>query len=96
MTGMITNKTETKNTENNVVPITSLKINQKAKVAFIRGNQKIIQRLSDLGLTPMSKVVLVRKALLNGPLEVLVRRTTLAIDSDIAHNIFVETIKEDE
>jgi len=74
-----------------ILPITDLKPCQKGTIAFLRGGRKVIQRLSDLGLTPGTEVVLLRKTPMSGPLELSVRRTALAIGNDIADNIFVET-----
>jgi len=73
-----------------ILPITDLKPCQKGIIAFLRGGRKVIQRLSDLGLTPGSEVTLVRKTPLGGPIELSVRRTTLAVGHEIADNIFVE------
>jgi DtxR family Mn-dependent transcriptional regulator len=73
-----------------IVPITDLKPCQKGIIAFLRGSQKVIQRLSDLGLTPGTEVTLRRKTPMAGPIEVCVRRTSLAVGHDIADNIFVE------
>jgi DtxR family Mn-dependent transcriptional regulator len=77
--------------ERKIIPITDLVPDQKGKIAFIRGDCKIVQRLSDLGLTIGTKVAVTRKTPLNGPVEISVRRTKLAIDHAIAENIFVET-----
>ncbi|MGA2161255.1 MAG: metal-dependent transcriptional regulator [Methanoregula sp.] len=73
-----------------IVPITDLGPDDKGKIAFIRGDCKVVQRLSDLGLTLGTTVSVTRKAPLNGPVEVFVRRTKLAIDHAIAENIFVD------
>jgi DtxR family Mn-dependent transcriptional regulator len=73
-----------------IVPITDLKPCQKGIIAFLRGSKKVIQRLSDLGLTPGTEVTLRRKTPMAGPIEVCVRRTSLAVGHDIADNIFVE------
>jgi DtxR family Mn-dependent transcriptional regulator len=73
-----------------IVPITDLGPEDKGKIAFIRGDCKVVQRLSDLGLTLGTTVSVTRKAPLNGPVEVFVRRTKLAIDHAIAENIFVD------
>jgi DtxR family Mn-dependent transcriptional regulator len=73
-----------------IMPITDLEPNQKGIIAFLRGGRKAIQRLTDLGLTPETEVVLVRKGPLGGPIEVSVRRTTLAVGRGIADNIFVK------
>jgi DtxR family Mn-dependent transcriptional regulator len=73
-----------------ILPITDLKPCQKGIIAFLRGGRRMIQRLSDLGLTPGTEVTLLRKTPLCGPIELSVRRTSLAIGHDIADNIFVE------
>jgi Fe2+ transport system protein FeoA len=71
------------------IPITELKVCQKGIIAFLRGDKKVVQRLSDLGIIRQTEVELIRKAPLGGPVEVSVRRTTLAMTLDIAENIFV-------
>lgn len=75
------------------VPITRCKQHQKVKLTFICGSQKVIQRLSDLGLTPMSEIALVRKSPGKGPITLVVRRTTIAVANDIAEGIFVRPVK---
>ncbi|MDD1702554.1 MAG: metal-dependent transcriptional regulator [Methanoregula sp.] len=76
-----------------IIPITALGAQEKGTIAFIRGDCKVVQRLSDLGLTLGTTVSVTRKAPMNGPVEVFVRRTKLAIDHAIAENIFVNAIK---
>jgi DtxR family Mn-dependent transcriptional regulator len=71
------------------VPITDLEPCEKGIIKFLRGNQKIVQRLSDLGLTLHTEIELLRKTPMNGPIEVCIRRTNLAIAREIADNIFV-------
>ncbi len=73
-----------------ILPITSLLPKEEGKIAFIRGEHRIVQRLSDLGLTLGTTVSVRRRSPGNGPVEVCVRRTTLAIDHAIAETIFVE------
>ena len=86
----IKGKKRYKYNQDKAVSIIELEPCQKAKVSYVKGNEKIIQRLSDLGLTPRSEVIVLRKTKMNGPIEVSVRRTTLAIAKDIAYNIFVK------
>ena len=74
-----------------IVPVTSLGPEEKGTIAFIRGDCKVVQRLSDLGLTLGTTVSVMRKAPMNGPVEIFVRRTKLAIDHTIAENIFVDS-----
>lgn len=78
-----------KESDRNIVPITDLVRCEKGIVAFLRGDKKVVQRLSDLGLTLHTEIELLRKAPMNGPIEICVRRTNLAIARDIADNIFV-------
>lgn len=80
---------EQKEHKGNVIPITDLEPCEKGIIKFLRGNQKVVQRLSDLGLTLHTEIELLRKAPMNGPIEVCVRRTNLAIAREIADNIFV-------
>jgi DtxR family transcriptional regulator, Mn-dependent transcriptional regulator len=80
---------ERKENNRKVVPITDLEPCEKGIIKFLRGNQKIVQRLSDLGLTLHTEIELLRKTPMNGPIEVCIRRTNLAIAREIADNIFV-------
>ena len=57
----------------NVISVTALKENQQGKIAFIRGNNKVLRRLLDLGLTPGTKICVTRVAPLKGPVELSVR-----------------------
>ena len=51
------------------------------------------RRLMDMGLTPGTKIVVVRSAPFNGPLEVLVRGSRLALGRMMAHRIMVKKIE---
>jgi len=48
------------------------------------------KRLEDMGLTPGTKVTMVKSAPFNGPLEVYVRGSRLALGRGMADRIFVE------
>jgi DtxR family Mn-dependent transcriptional regulator len=87
--GVATGSREHKVRDRNIVPITDLEPYKKGVIAFLRGDKKVVQRLSDLGLTLHTEVELLRKAPMNGPIEVCVRRTNLAIALEIADNIFI-------
>ncbi|MEM1514548.1 MAG: FeoA family protein [Candidatus Bathyarchaeia archaeon] len=50
----------------------------------------IRKRLADMGLTPGTKVTVIRSAPLNGPVEIYVRGYKLAISREVAERIFVE------
>jgi DtxR family Mn-dependent transcriptional regulator len=77
-----------------IIPVTDLKPCQKGVISFLRGSQKVIQRLSDLGLTTGTEVTLIRKTPLGGAIELSVRRTALALGRDIADNIFIRAMGE--
>jgi|WetSurMetagenome_2_1015567.scaffolds.fasta_scaffold27848_3 Fe2+ transport system protein FeoA len=73
-----------------IISITSLGNARKGTIAYIRGDGSVVQRLVDLGLTVGTTVAILRKAPLGGPVGISVRYTTLAVDSTIAKNIFIE------
>jgi DtxR family Mn-dependent transcriptional regulator len=74
----------------NVVAISSLKEDQEGIVAFIRGDNRALRRLLDLGLTPGTKISISRIAPLKGPVEIRVRGSKLALGDEVACNVFVE------
>jgi DtxR family Mn-dependent transcriptional regulator len=75
--------------KNNVVSIGSLNVRQQGTIAFIRGDNKAIHRLMDMGLTPGTKIAVSRIAPMNGPVEISVRGSKLALGDKIACNVFV-------
>ncbi|MEN6611003.1 MAG: metal-dependent transcriptional regulator [Methanoregulaceae archaeon] len=82
-------KESTGSRDAHLLPVTQLPPCRKGIIAFIRGDAKIVQRLTDLGLTVGTEVALLRKSPGEGPVEIQVRRTKLAIDHAIADDIFV-------
>jgi DtxR family transcriptional regulator, Mn-dependent transcriptional regulator len=78
--------------QQNLKSICSLKSGVNAKVSFIRGEHRILQRLLDMGLTPGTQIKIERVAPLKGPIEVCVRGSKVALGQDIAANVFVESI----
>ena len=52
--------------------------------------ERCARRLCDLGLTPGTTVTVVKSAPFNGPLEVSVRGSRLAIGRGMAHRILVD------
>ena len=71
-------------------PLSRLKERQEGKIAFIRGDNKVLRRLLDLGLVPGTRVRMNRVAPLKGPVEVSVRGSRLALGEEIACNVFLE------
>jgi DtxR family Mn-dependent transcriptional regulator len=78
--------------QNIPVSISQLK-GERGKICFIRGGHKVLQRLSDMGLTPGTEVTVVKSAPFHGPLEILVRGSRLALGRGMTEIIFVEAEK---
>jgi len=74
----------------NLVPITELKPGQRGLIKSVCGNRKVTQRLADLGLTPETNISVLKSAPFNGPIEIAVRGSRLAIGREIAENILVQ------
>jgi len=85
------------------LPLTELKNSQHGTITsiqFSRGQRRrhgrgsrgwgFERRLMDMGLTPGTRVTVVKSAPFNGPLEVLVRGSRLALGRGMAEKIFVE------
>jgi DtxR family Mn-dependent transcriptional regulator len=79
----------------NLVALSELKAGQSGKIHFIRGGHNVLQRLLDMGLTPSTKITLLKSAPFDGPIEILVRGSKLAIGRGIASKVFVDPHNED-
>ncbi|MBI2868836.1 MAG: metal-dependent transcriptional regulator [Chloroflexi bacterium] len=79
----------------NIVPVAALKEKQAGTVAFIRGDNRVLRRLLDLGLTPGTRISVTRIAPLKGPVEIAVRGSRLALGDGIVSNVFVEQSLEE-
>jgi DtxR family Mn-dependent transcriptional regulator len=76
--------------QQNLVSICSLEAGTAAKISFIRGERRVLQRLLDMGLTPGTSIKVERSAPLKGPVKVCVRGSKVALGQNIAANVFVE------
>ena len=84
------------------MPLTELKNGETGNITSMkRGGRGIGQggqhgrwgferRLADMGLTPGTRITVVKSALLHGPLEVIVRGSRLALGRGVAERIYVE------
>lgn len=85
---------EKRNLKNREVPLTALKDKETGTVTSIKSGRGrgwgFEKRLMDMGLTPGTKVTVVKSAPFHGPLEVLVRGSRLALGRGMAEKIFVE------
>jgi len=75
----------------NLVALSELREGQCGKVFFIRGGHNVLQRLLDMGLTPSTSVSVIKAAPFEGPVEILVRGSRLALGRGIASKVFVDT-----
>jgi len=83
------------------LPLTALKDGQSGIITSMRANpgrgrggwggggRGFQKRLMDMGLTPGTKVTVVKSAPLHGPIEVHVRGSRLALGRGMAERIFV-------
>ncbi|MBS7606586.1 MAG: FeoA family protein [Candidatus Bathyarchaeia archaeon] len=67
--------------------ITSIKVGSGCAGRFCRG---IYKRLEDMGLTPGTKVTMLKSAPFHGPVEIYVRGYRLALGRGMAERIIVE------
>ena len=74
----------------NLIALSELKTGQEGKISFIRGGHNVLQRLLDMGLTPSTKITLLKVAPFEGPIEISVRGSKLALGRGIASKVFVE------
>ena len=74
----------------NVVALSTLKRNQEGTIAFIRGENRVLRRLHDMGLTPGTKIGITRVAPRKGPVEIAVRGSRLALGDEVACNVFIK------
>ncbi|MCL6516986.1 ferrous iron transport protein A [Alicyclobacillus sp.] len=72
-----------------VLKLTNLEMGMEAEVRALTGHPLFRNRLLSLGITPHSRVVLLRRLPMGGPLEVEVRGTRLAIRRKDADQIWV-------
>jgi Fe2+ transport system protein FeoA len=90
------------NPERHEVPLTTLKDGQTGILISIKSGHGrgygrgwgFEKRLMDMGLTPGTRVTVVKSAPFHGPLEILVRGSRLALGRGMAERIFVEIKKE--
>jgi len=69
--------------------LTNLKNGQEAVIDSVTGGTNATKRLADLGLTPKTKIKILRKALL-GPLEIEVRGAKLVLGRGLASKIIIK------
>ena len=74
--------------------LNEFKINEQGIVKKIEAEGKIKRRLSDMGVTPRTEVVIRKHAPLGDPIEVTIRGYELTLRKDEANKILMEANKE--
>ena len=74
--------------EGEIVTLLSLSAGESGEIVSIRGGRGMVQRLMDMGLTPGTRIIVIRKAPF-GPLEISVRGYHLALGRGIAGRVWV-------
>ena len=72
--------------------LSDLKVGEQARVVMLDNPKKIKQRLTNLGLTCGTVVVLIRRAPLGDPIEIKVRDFYLALRASDADKIRVDLL----
>ncbi len=80
----------------NLVNISVLKEHEVGQVAFVRGDNRLLRRLSDLGVTLGVRVEITRITSQKSPLEITLGGSQMTLDRDIAFNVFVDKTVEEE
>lgn len=78
--------------ENTIINLIELRENGEGEIALIKAGRAATQRLNEMGLVPGTKVKLVRKGPLRGPVELEVRNSHLVIGYGLASKIHVKVI----
>jgi len=73
------------------VSLSMLQPGQTGSISSVEANSKVTQRLADLGLTPETRICVLKTLPFNGPVEVAVRGSRLAVGKEIAECILVKT-----
>ena len=72
------------------MPITDLRNGESGIIKSVDSGWGFKRRIMDMGLTPGTKVTVIRSAPFHGPVEVDVRGSKLALGRGMAEKIFVE------
>ena len=79
-----------------ITQLSNLKPDEEGKVKFIRGGKQSAKRIQDMGLTPGAYLKMINAAPFNGPVEVEIRGTSLALGRGLAGQVYVEVEDEDQ
>ncbi len=70
--------------------LTELKEGEVVEIISVIGGQMATKRLADLGLTPGTKITVLRRAPFLGPIEIEVRGSKLVLGKGMASKVLVK------
>jgi len=70
-----------------------LKVNQRAKIVFIKATGELGRRIRDMGLIPGVEIQVIGRAPLKDPVALKVKNFTLTLRNNEADYIFVEPLE---
>jgi ferrous iron transport protein A len=73
--------------------LVNLKEKEEAEIVSILGGRMATKRLADLGLTPKTKIKILKKAPLAGPVEIEVKNSSLVLGQGLAAKVIVKEWK---
>jgi len=74
------------------IALADLNEGMRAVVVSISAGYGLMRRLMDMGLTPGTEVVVIRKGTFGGPIEIMVRGVSLALGRGVASKVIVDPI----
>jgi DtxR family Mn-dependent transcriptional regulator len=77
-----------------ITQLSNLKPSEQGNVAFIRGGRQSTRRIQEMGLTHGTYLKMVNAAPFNGPVEIEVRGTNLALGRNLARKVYIEVDDE--
>lgn len=76
----------------NEINLVTLTKGEEAIILSIAASPKTVKRLADIGLIPNTKIKVLRKAGIHGPIEIKVRGSNLILGKGIISKILVKKI----
>ncbi|MGB9678868.1 MAG: FeoA family protein [Thermoanaerobacteraceae bacterium] len=76
--------------ENTIINLADVMENNEVEIAVIKAGRNAAQRLNEMGLVPGTKVTVIRKGPMRGPVELIVRNSHLVIGHGLVSKIYVK------
>lgn len=76
----------------NEIALIELGKGEQAEITKIRAGWTATKRLADLGLTPKTKIKVLEKTMMRGPIEIEVRGSKLALGKGLALKVLVRPV----